>query len=57
METVFEGIPVTKRKPLREEVYQSLRKLILHGKLQPGQRLIEEKEVRSGIHNVWQDNS
>jgi len=43
METVFEGIPVTKRKPLREEVYQSLRKSILQGKLKPGQRLIEEK--------------
>jgi DNA-binding GntR family transcriptional regulator len=43
MENVFEGIQVSKKKPLWEEVYDSLRRSILHGKLKVGQHLIEEK--------------
>lgn len=43
MESAFGGIQVSKRKSLREEVYESLKKSILHGKLKTGQRLIEEQ--------------
>lgn len=42
MERTFEGMRALKIKSLREMVYQSLRKTILHGKLKAGQRLIEE---------------
>ncbi len=43
METTLTNIRVSKRKSLREEVYESLRKSIIHGKLKAGQRLIEEQ--------------
>ncbi len=43
METELGILPVSKKKSLREEIYESLRRSILHGKLKPGQRLIEEK--------------
>ena len=43
METGLGSLRVSKKKSLREEVYQSLRKSILHGKLKGGQRLIEEQ--------------
>jgi DNA-binding GntR family transcriptional regulator len=43
VENALGGIRVSKKKSLREEVYESLRKSILHGKLKPGQRLIEEQ--------------
>ena len=43
MENELGILPVTKKKSLREEVYDSLRRAILHGKVKPGQRLIEEK--------------
>jgi DNA-binding GntR family transcriptional regulator len=43
MEDELGILPVSKKKSLREEVYDSLRKAILHGKAKPGQRLIEEK--------------
>ena len=36
-------LPINKKKSLREEVYESLRRAILQGKVKPGQRLIEEK--------------
>ncbi len=42
MENTLGGIRVNKRKSLREEVYESLRRSIIHGKLKGGQRLIEE---------------
>ncbi|OGP63344.1 MAG: hypothetical protein A2169_06250 [Deltaproteobacteria bacterium RBG_13_47_9] len=42
VEDITGGIKVVKRKSLREVVYESLRKTILHGKLKAGQRLIEE---------------
>ncbi len=37
---------VAKRKSLREEVYDSLKKSILHGRLKGGHRLIEEQLAR-----------
>ncbi|MBP1699446.1 MAG: hypothetical protein H6Q41_4634, partial [Deltaproteobacteria bacterium] len=40
METSLGGLRVSKKKSLREEVYASLKKSILHGKLKAGQRLI-----------------
>lgn len=43
METGLGSLRVRKKKSLREEVYQSLRKSILHEKLKGGQRLIEEQ--------------
>jgi DNA-binding GntR family transcriptional regulator len=43
METTLGGLRIRKKKSLREEVYESLRRSILHGKLKPGQRLIEEQ--------------
>jgi len=43
MESTFGGIQISKRKSLREEVYESFKKSILHGKLKAGQRLIEEQ--------------
>ncbi|MGA2515286.1 MAG: GntR family transcriptional regulator [Thermodesulfobacteriota bacterium] len=43
MEVGLGGLKTSKKKSLREEVYQSLRKSILHGKLKGGQRLIEEQ--------------
>ena len=42
MENALGGIRVNKRKSLREEVYESLRRSIIHGKLKGGQRFIEE---------------
>ncbi len=43
MEKTFGMVRVSKRKPLREEVYESLKKSILYGKLKAGQRLVEEQ--------------
>jgi len=43
---ILEGAKVVQSKSLREMVYQSLRKTILHGKLKAGQRLIEETLAR-----------
>jgi DNA-binding GntR family transcriptional regulator len=64
--TSFGGIQVSKRKSLREEVYDSLRKSILHGKLKAGQRLIEEQlahqigisrtPVREAFHKLEKDD-
>ena len=60
------GIKVSKRKSLREEVYDSLKKSILHGKLKGGQRLIEETlahqigisrtPVREAFHKLERDD-
>jgi DNA-binding GntR family transcriptional regulator len=60
------GIKVSKRKSLREEVYESLKKSILHGKLTGGQRLIEETladqigisrtPVREAFHKLERDD-
>ncbi|NWF91313.1 MAG: GntR family transcriptional regulator [Syntrophaceae bacterium] len=43
MKKILGGMRVAKRKPLREEVYDALKRSILHGKLKGGQRLIEEQ--------------
>lgn len=66
MENTFGGIQLSKRKPLREEVYDSLKKTILHGKLKAGQRLIEEQlahqigisrtPVREAFHKLEKDD-
>ncbi len=65
MENVLGGMRVAKRKSLREEVYDSLKKSILHGKLKGGQRLIEEQlahqigisrtPVREAFHRLERD--
>jgi len=65
METTLAGLRVHKRKSLREEVYESLRKSILHGKMKPGQHLIEEQladhvgisrtPVREAFHKLERD--
>lgn len=65
MENVLGGMRVAKRKSLREEVYDSLRKSILHGTLKAGQRLIEEQlanqigisrtPVREAFHRLERD--
>jgi DNA-binding GntR family transcriptional regulator len=66
MENVTGGIRVGKRKSLHEEVYDSLKKSILHGKLKAGQRLIEENlahqigisrtPVREAFHKLERDD-
>ncbi len=66
MKNVTKGIRVTKKKSLREEVYESLRRSILHGKLRGGQRLIEEQlanqtgisrtPVREAFHKLEKDD-
>ena len=66
MENSLSGIRVSKRKSLREEVYDSLRKSIIHGKLKAGQRLIEEQlayqvgisrtPVREAFHKLERDD-
>jgi len=66
VENVTGGIKVGKRKSLREEVYESLKKSILHGKLKGGQRLIEETlahqigisrtPVREAFHKLERDD-
>ena len=65
METTFGGLRIHKRKSLREKVYESLRKSILHGKMKPGQHLIEEQladhvgisrtPVREALHKLERD--
>ena len=65
MESTLGGLRIRKRKSLREEVYESLRKSILHGKLKPGQHLIEEQlagqagisrtPVREAFHKLEKD--
>jgi DNA-binding GntR family transcriptional regulator len=65
VEKTLEGMKVVKSKSLREMVYQSLRKTILHGKLKAGQRLIEETlayqigisrtPVREAFHKLERD--
>ena len=66
MENTMGGIKVSKRKSLREEVYESLKKSILHGKIKGGQRLIEETlahqigisrtPVREAFHKLERDD-
>ena len=66
MENTLGGVRVNKRKSLREEVYESLRRSIIHGKLKGGQRLIEETlahqvgisrtPVREAFHKLERDD-
>jgi len=66
VERLSGGIRVGKRRSLREEVYDSLKKSILHGKLKAGQRLIEEQlahqvgisrtPVREAFHKLERDD-
>jgi len=65
VETTFTGLRIAKKKSLREEVYESLKKSILHGKIKAGQRLIEEQfahqigisrtPVREAFHKLERD--
>jgi len=66
MENILGGIKIGKRKSLREIVYESLKKSILHGKLKAGQRLIEETlahqigisrtPIREAFHKLERDD-
>jgi DNA-binding GntR family transcriptional regulator len=66
VENALGALKVNKRKPLREEVYDSLKKSILHGRLKGGQRLIEETlahqvgisrtPVREAFHKLERDD-
>lgn len=66
MENLFGAVKIGKRKSLREVVYDSLKKSILHGKLKGGQRLIEETlahqigisrtPVREAFHKLERDD-
>jgi DNA-binding GntR family transcriptional regulator len=65
VESVLTSLKISKKRSLREEVYESLRKSILHGKLKAGQRLIEEQfahqigisrtPVREAFHKLERD--
>jgi DNA-binding GntR family transcriptional regulator len=65
VENALGGMRVARKRSLREEVYQSLKKSILHGKLKGGQRLIEEQladqvgisrtPVREAFHKLERD--
>jgi len=65
VETTLGSLRIRQKKSLREEVYQALRKSILHGKLKAGQRLIEEQladqvgisrtPVREAFHKLERD--
>jgi DNA-binding GntR family transcriptional regulator len=65
VEKVLRGIWIDKKKSLNEEVYDSLKKSILHGKLKAGQRLLEEQlahrigisrtPVREAFHRLERD--
>jgi len=65
MESTLTGLKITKKRSLREEVYESLKRSILHGKLKAGQRLIEEQfahqigisrtPVREAFHKLERD--
>lgn len=66
MKMAIRGLRTTKkRKSFREEVYESLRRSILHGHLKAGERLIEEKiarqmgisrtPVREALHKLEQE--
>jgi DNA-binding GntR family transcriptional regulator len=65
VEKILGRMRVGRRKSLREEVYDSLKKSILHGKLKGGQRLIEEQlahqigisrtPVREAFHKLERD--
>ena len=65
MKTALGGQRVSQKKSLREDVYESLKKSILHGKLKARQRLIEEQladqagisrtPVREAFHKLERD--
>lgn len=65
MEKLLSGIRVTRRKALREETYEAIKKAILRGAVKPGQRLKEEQlaseigtsrtPVREAFHKLEQE--
>lgn len=66
MENILGGLKLDQRKPLREIVYEALKRAILHGKLKGNQRLIEETlakqmgisrtPVREAFHKLERDD-
>ena len=60
------NLHISKRQPLREEVYETLKKAILRGQIRSGERLIEEQlaaaleisrtPIREAIHKLEQDD-
>lgn len=66
MENILGGIKIGPKKSLREVVYESLKKSILHGKLKANQRLVEEAlanqigisrtPVREAFHKLERDD-
>jgi DNA-binding GntR family transcriptional regulator len=65
MDKLLSGIRVTRRKALREETYEAIKKAILRGTVKPGQRLKEEQlaseigtsrtPVREAFHKLEQE--
>jgi DNA-binding GntR family transcriptional regulator len=65
MEKLLSGIRVTRRKALREETYEVIKKAILRGTVKPGQRLKEERlaseigtsrtPIREAFHKLEQE--
>jgi len=65
MQKLLPGIRVTRRRALREETYQAVKKAILRGNVKPGQRLKEEQlaseigtsrtPVREAFHKLEQE--
>ena len=65
MEKLLPGIRVTRRRALREETYQAIKRAILRGKVKPGKRLKEEQlaaeigtsrtPVREAFHKLEQE--
>ena len=59
------NLSISKRQPLREEVYETVKKAILRGHIRSGQRLIEEQlaaalgasrtPIREAIHKLEKD--
>ena len=65
MKDALSGLSISKRQPLREEVYQTLKGAIVRGRIRAGQRLVEEElaavlgtsrtPIREAIHKLEKD--
>jgi DNA-binding GntR family transcriptional regulator len=65
MKHKLSGLSISKRQTLREEVYETIKRAILRGKLTSGERLVEEElastlgisrtPVREAIHKLEKD--
>lgn len=65
MKNAVVSLSISKRQTLREEVYETLKKAILRGKIRSGQRLLEEQlasivgtsrtPIREAVHKLEKD--